>query len=108
MGHSPSEMDGSSGDLLQVLPENLLLGGLLSTRYSSCQESAPARVLHRLQIPSGHIHLLQREVLHRLQNGYMLYHGLLHGLQWNLCPGTWSTSSSFLTDLGVCTVISLT
>ena len=35
--------------------------------------------------------------------------GLHHGLQGNLCSGTWSTSSpSFYTDLGVCRVVSLT
>ena len=37
---------------------------------------------------------------------YLLHHGPLHGLQGNLCSGTWSTS--FFTDLGVCTVVSLT
>jgi len=37
------------------------------------------------------------------------HHGLLHGLQGNLCSGTWSTSCpSFCTDLGVCRAISLT
>ena len=41
--------------------------------------------------------------------GYQLHHGLLHGLQGNLCSGAWSTScSSFFTDLGVCRVVSLT
>jgi len=37
-------------------------------------------------------------------------HGLHHGLLGNLCSGIWSTysSSSFFTDLGVCTVVSFT
>jgi len=35
------------------------------------------------------------------------HHGLLHGLQDNLCSGAQSTSSpSFFTDLGVCRVVS--
>jgi len=46
--------------------------------------------------------------LHGLQGDSLPYHGLLHGLQENLCSGAWSTSStSFFTDLGVCRVVSL-
>ena len=36
------------------------------------------------------------------------HHGLLHGLQRNLCSGAWSTSCpSIFTDLGVCRVVAL-
>jgi len=73
------------------------------------------------QSPSG-IHLLQRGVfhelqveicstvdLHGLQRDRLLHHGLLHGLQGNLCSGTRSTSStSFFIDPGVCRLVSLT
>ncbi|XP_075383056.1 FSD1-like protein isoform X4 [Mycteria americana] len=38
----------------------------------SCQQPSPAWALHGLQLPSGHIHLLQCGVLHRLQGGYLL------------------------------------
>ena len=39
----------------------------------------------------------------------LAHHGLHHGLQGNLCSGAWSTSfPSFLTDLGLCRVVSLT
>lgn len=37
---------------------------------------------------------------------HLLHHGLLHGLQRNLCPSIWSTSSSsFFTDLYVCRAV---
>jgi len=87
----------------------------------SCQEPAPAWALHRVTAFFGCIHLLQRQVLHGLQveicstmdlhglQGYSLpHHGLLHGLQENLCSGVWSTSSPSFTDAGVCRVASLT
>ena len=46
---------------------------------------------------------------HGLQGVSLSYHGLLHGLQGNLCSGTWSTSSlSFCADLGVCRAAPLT
>ncbi|KAK4806765.1 hypothetical protein QYF61_005561 [Mycteria americana] len=48
----------------QFLPENLLLLRLLSMGSSSCQEPAPASSLSGLQLPSGHIHLLQCGVLY--------------------------------------------
>jgi len=89
----------------QVLPANLLQPGLST-------ESQP---------PSG-IHLLWRAILHGLQvdicstmdlHGLqwdsLPHYGLLHGLEGNLCSGTWSiSSSSFFTDLGVCRVVCLT
>jgi len=71
------------------------------------------------QLPSGHIHVVRRGVLHRLkvdicftvdlhglQGDNLPHHGSLHWLQVNLCSSTWSTS--FFTDLGVCKVVSLT
>ena len=49
------------------------------------------------------------QTLHGLQGHSLPHHGLHHGLQGNLCSGTWSTSSpSFFPDLGVCRVVSLT
>lgn len=39
---------------------------------SSYREPAPVWDLHVLQLPSGHIHLLQRRVLHGLQCAYLL------------------------------------
>ena len=102
----------------QALPENLLECGLLSPRvHRSCQEPAPAWTPQGSRPPSGHIHLLWRGVLHRLQvhicctmdlsmlQGESLpYHGLHQGLQGNLCSGT--CSPSFFTDLGVYRVVS--
>jgi len=48
--------------------------------------------------------------LHGLQGHSLPRHGLHHRLHGNLCSGTWSTSSPslFFTDLGVCSVVSLT
>ena len=61
------------------------------------EKPGPVWCLHRPQFPSGHIHLLQHGVLHRLQYGYLLQ----HGLQGNLCSCAWSTSSpSLFTNLG--------
>jgi len=55
----------------------------------------PATVwaLNDLQLPLGHIYLLQCGGLHGLQCGYLLQHGLLQELQRNLCSSTWSISS---------------
>ncbi|KAK4831758.1 hypothetical protein QYF61_018956 [Mycteria americana] len=119
----------------QTLPDNLLLHGLLSTGHSSCQEPVLAWTLHGVIASFRHIHLLWHGVLHGLQvdicstvnlpglqvdicstvnlHGLQVdslpHHGLHHGLQWNLCSGTWSTSSSsFFTDLGVCRAVSFT
>jgi len=45
--------------------------------------------------------------LHGLQGDSLPHHGLLHGPPGKLCSGACSTSSpSFLTDLGVCRVVS--
>jgi len=84
----------------QALPAKLLQCGLLSTA------AAPACVLHGLQLPSGHVHLLWRGSstgcsvdifsiidLHGLQRDNLLQHGLLYGLQGNLSLGAWSISS---------------
>lgn len=46
-------------------------------------------------------------VHHGLQGDNHHCHSPLHGLQGNSCSGAWSTSS-FLTDLDVCRVVSLT
>ena len=76
IGFSPSQIVSSwvpHGS--QVLPENLFLHGILSTGSSSCKEPALAWDLHGLQLTSGHIHLLQLGVLHRLQGGYLLWCG---------------------------------
>lgn len=45
----------------QVLPENVLLHGHLSTGYSSFKNPAP-KWARESQLPSGHVHLLQREI----------------------------------------------
>lgn len=88
----------------QALPENLL-HGLLFMGCNPCQELAPAD-LHVLQLPSWHVHLQWRRVLHRLQRvcvvwcrppwaaGKYLFHHVLHGPQRKHYPSTWSTSSS--------------
>jgi len=105
----------------QVLPGNSSVGSSL------CGSTGPARSLLQHGLPMGSqlplvIHLLwcwalyglQVEIcstinLHGLQGDSLLCHGLLHGLQGNLCSGAWSTSSpSFLTDLGVYRVVYLT
>ena len=54
----------------------------------------------------GRVDICSTMDLHVLQGDNLHHHGLHHGLQGNLCSGTWSTS--FFTDLGVCTVVSLT
>jgi len=85
--------------------------------YRSRRSLIQCRLSTGSQPPSG-IPLLQHEVLHRLQveicstvdfcrlqGDNLPHHGLLHRLQGNRCS---SGSSSFLTDLGVCRVVSLT
>ena len=56
----PHEMQPIRNRLLhcgpQFLPENILLHGLLSTGWRSCQEPPPAWTPNRLQLPSGHLH----------------------------------------------------
>lgn len=58
----------------QVLPENLLLHGVLSMGCCSLQESALAWAFQGLQLPSGSS--TTGPVLHRLQSEYLLWHGL--------------------------------
>ena len=54
-------------------------------------------------------HICSTVDIHGLQGDSLPRHGLLHGLQGNLCSGVSSPSSpSFFTDLGVCRVVSLT
>jgi len=101
----------------QALPANLLGVGLLSPQVRrSWQEPAPAQAPHGVTASFRHppalvwgpFHGLQVDIcsavdLHGLQGDSLPYRGLLHGLQGNLCSGTWHTSSpSFFTDLGIC------
>jgi len=94
-----------------------------STVGSSLHEATgPARSLLQCGLPTGshppapawgHPWAAGRDLLHReppWAAGHSLPHqGLLHGLQGNLCPDAWSTSTpSFCTDLGVCRAVSLT
>ena len=65
----------------QLLPGNLLLSGLLSTGRSSCQAPAPAWDLQGLQVPSGHLHLLQHWAGPGLQGGYLLQQACLWAAQ---------------------------
>ncbi|KAM9591174.1 uncharacterized protein ACIBXB_006073 [Morphnus guianensis] len=106
----------------QVLPENLLQHGLLSMGCSSCQELAPARGSpwaagsFRAHLPAlawgppqaAGWDICSTVDLHGLQGDNLRHHGLHHGVQGNLCSGTYSTSSPSFTDLGVCRVVSLT
>lgn len=59
--------------------------------------SATAWALHRLQPPSGYIHLLYHRVLHKLQGGYLLQHGLL----WAVRGATCSTVVSSMSFKGI-------
>jgi len=93
----------------QVLP------GACSSAGSSLNGSTgPARSLLQRGLPTGSqlpsgIHLLRHEVPSTwATGGYLLHCGLLHGLQGNLCPSAWSTSSLSFTDLGACRVVPLT
>ncbi|KAK4821773.1 hypothetical protein QYF61_000834 [Mycteria americana] len=59
------------------------------------RDMAQRGVLYRLQVD-----ICSTINLHGLQRDSLLHHGLHHGLQGNLCYGTWSTSSpSFFTGL---------
>lgn len=55
-----------------------------------CQEPAPACALHRLHLPSWHVHLLWCAVLHGWRGDNLLHPGL-HRWQGNFC----SSSPSF-------------
>lgn len=91
-GCSPSWKLLQSGAVpheLQLLPENLLLPRLLSTGSRLCW------FLHGLQLPSGHIPLLQDGVLYRLPCGYGLQGGPVNRLQRHLCSDACSISSPF-------------
>ena len=102
------------------MTEKLLQRWLLSSWvHRSCQEPAPAWASHGVTASFRRLHLLWRGVLHGLQveslptiilhglqGDSLSHHGLLHGLQGNLCSGAWSISCpSFFTDLGVCRVV---
>jgi len=87
----------------------------------SWQEPAPvcaphgvtASFKHPPALVWGPFHGLQVDIcstmdLHGLQGHSLPHHGLYHKLQGNLCSSSLSTSSSFVTDLGVCRGESLT
>ncbi|KAK4824461.1 hypothetical protein QYF61_015839 [Mycteria americana] len=80
--------------LLYLLPRYHSVGpshGLPSFRKKICST---------MGVLSGNIHLFLHGVLHGVQCGYLRHHGLLQGLEGNLCSGAWSTSSlSFSSDL---------
>jgi len=108
--HKPCQQTCSSvGSSLpmgpQVLPEACCSMGL-PQRHSLLRAHPPAPAW-------GFFHGLQVDIcctvnLHGLQWDSLPHHGLHHRLQGNLCSGTWSTSSLFFTDLGVCRVVALT
>lgn len=74
----------------QFLQENLLLWGLLSMGCTICQGPTPLWAPHRLQLPSGHIYLLQSIVLHELEWGFLLWCDLFQVCKGMsaLVPGT--------------------
>jgi len=91
-GCSPSGTDSSSTGFPQG--------------HRSCQEPVPVQALHGVTASFGHtadlswgpFHRLQVDLcstvdLHGLQGHSLPHRGLLHGLQGNVCLGTWSTSS---------------
>jgi len=97
--------------------------GPLSTGPQILAGASPARAPHRVTASFRHppspawglFHGLQVDIcsivdLHGLQGDSLSHHGLQHELQGkNLCSSVSSTSSpSFLTDLGVCRVVSFT
>lgn len=83
------------------------------------EETAPAWALHRLQLPSGHVHLSWCRVFRSLQCGYLLHHGLPWAagtpcftmVLFKGCreiSGARSTSCHSFTNLGVYRVVLLT
>jgi len=85
--------------------------------HRSCQQTSSTGsqpppgipMLWRGALPGLQVGLCSPVGLHGLQGHSLPHHGLLHGLQGNLCSSAWSTSSpSFCTDFGVCRVISPT
>ena len=99
----------------------LLLRGLLSTGCSSGPGPAPAAgALHGPQPPPGHIHPLQRGLLHggaaawrsapcgthRLQWDSLLHQGPLHRPQGNCCCEPGAPPASCCTHLGGCREVS--
>ena len=69
--------------------------------FFCCSSAGP---FHRLQ--SFRMNLLQPRVLYGLQFASLLYRGLLHGLQGNVCSGAWSTYSPSFFNPGDCRAIS--
>jgi len=92
----------SSSHVVSAAPSSS--GGGLLTLFP-----APAWVPHRATGPARS--LLQHGLPMESQPAsgiHLLWRGVLHRLQGNLCSSAWSTSSpSFFNDLGVCRVVSL-
>lgn len=66
-----------------------------STGGSSCQEPAPAwALLCRLQLPSGHIHLLWHGALHQLQHEYLRHHDPPWAAGWIPAPAMGSPQAA--------------
>jgi len=63
-----------------------------STGHSSFKKYPPSLDFGLLQVLAGN---------------YLLWHCIFHGLQGNICSGTWSTSSPFLYSFGVYNAVSL-
>ena len=87
-----------------AVPARSLLQHGLSTRCSFLQGTATCCGIGSSTV--CRVDICSTEVLHGLQGDNLLHHGLLHGLQGNLCSSAWSTSSSFFTGLGVCRAVS--
>jgi len=91
-------LHGSTGPAMSLLQCGLPTG------------SQPASGIHlpwRGVLRGLHVEICSTMDLHGLQGHSLPHHGLPHGLEGNLCSGTWSTSSPSFTDLGVCRVVTL-
>lgn len=80
-------------DFRSLLQSGLPLGSQLSPSISLIQ----CEVLRGLQVE-----LCYTMDLHGLLRDSLTHQGLKQNLKGNCCFGTWSTSSSFVTDHGVC------
>lgn len=74
---------------LMLLPLHIF--PLLPMGCSYCQESAPTRILHALQVPSNHIHLLQHGTPCWMQSVYLLQHGPPQAAEQYLLHHSFST-----------------
>ena len=106
----PSHKRQSSMDFSNVSPSHRL------QFFRNCSSVAPfygVQSFRNRLLQCGILHRLQVDIcatidLHGLQEDSLPHHGLLHGLQGNLCSSAWRTSSFFFTDLAVCRVVSIT